>query len=137
MNGRPPKIFEDGKQLRDFVSVHDVADACLAALEAEEAVGEVVNVGSGTRATITEIAERLAAILGREDCAPEVTGVYRVGDVRHCFADIAKAEKVLGWRPKIDLEEGLTELVEWLDGQTSVDSVDEAAAELAARGLTV
>ncbi len=137
LNGRPPLVFEDGEQRRDFVSVHDVARACSLALGAAEAAGEVVNVGSGRSLSVNEVAAHLSRMLGRDEIGPEVTGRYRVGDIRHCFADVAKAERVLGYRPQVDLEAGMTELAAWLEGQVAVDQVDSAAAELAARGLTV
>jgi dTDP-L-rhamnose 4-epimerase len=137
LNDRPPLVFEDGQQRRDFVSVKDVARACRLALERDEAAGHVVNVGSGDSVSIVEIAERLAFLLGREDIEPELTGNARAGDVRHCFADISFAREVLGYEPKVDLDDGMAELAEWLEGQVAEDGVDEAAAELARRGLTV
>jgi dTDP-L-rhamnose 4-epimerase len=137
LNGRPPLIFEDGGQRRDFVSVHDVARACRLALEREGAEGVVANVGSGRSVTVTEIAARLAEVMNVDDVAAEVTGKYRVGDIRHCFADVSHAEEVLGYEPQVALEDGMTELAEWLEGQMATDRVDDAAAELAARGLTV
>ena len=87
--------------------------------------------------SVWEIAGRLRAILGRDDIVPEVTGKYRVGDIRHCFADISLADEVLGFRPEVAMEDGMSELAEWLEGQVATDRVDDAAAELAARGLTV
>ncbi len=137
LNGRPPLIFEDGEQRRDFVSVTDVARACRLALETDAAAGRVVNVGSGRSISVNEIAQRLAAVIGREDIAPEITGKYRVGDIRHCFADISLAREVLGFTPEVDLDAGLAELATWLEGQVATDSVEDAARELAARGLTV
>jgi len=137
LNDRAPMVFEDGNQLRDFVHVYDVAQACRRALEVDGAAGEVFNVGSGRRYTIREIAERMASALGKSYLAPEITGKYRVGDIRHCFADTCRAQQVLGYAPTVALEEGLVELVEWLDGQTAADRVAEASAELASRGLTV
>jgi dTDP-L-rhamnose 4-epimerase len=137
LNDNPPPVFEDGYQQRDFVSVSDVAQACCLALEVPQAVDNVFNVGSGRSYTIREIAERVAAVLGKEYIAPDVTGKYRVGDIRHCFADITRARNVLGYEPKVTLEEGLVELAEWLAGQVALDRVEQASAELAARGLTV
>ncbi len=135
LNARPPMIFEDGGQLRDFVSVHDVARACQLALTAERATGLAVNVGSGQSISVNGIAARLGAILGRQ-VQPEVTGKYRVGDIRHCFADISLAAEALGYAPQVDLDQGLTELAGWLEGQVAVDRVDDAIAALASRGLT-
>lgn len=137
LNDRGPLIFEDGGQRRDFVSVRDVARACLLALEVPEAAGRVFNIGSGTSRTILEVAERMARVLGKEYLRPEVPGVHRVGDIRNCFADITLAREVLGYSPQVTLEEGLVELASWLEGQAALDRVGEASAELAARGLTV
>jgi dTDP-L-rhamnose 4-epimerase len=137
LNGRPPLVFEDGEQLRDFVSVTDVARACALALDAEDAAGEVLNVGSGESISVNAIASRLASTLDRTDIAPEVTGKFRVGDIRHCFADISRAERVLGYAPQVTLEAGMAELAAWLEGQVADDRVDAATAELSNRGLTV
>jgi dTDP-L-rhamnose 4-epimerase len=137
LNDRPPLIFEDGEQRRDFVSVHDVARACRLALSVRDAAGRVINIGSGQSVSVNEIAQRLGRILGKEQIEPEVTGKYRVGDIRHCFADISLANDVLNFTPKVDMDSGLTELAEWLEGQVAVDSVDAATSELASRGLTV
>jgi dTDP-L-rhamnose 4-epimerase len=137
LNDRPPLIFEDGEQRRDFVSVHDVARACALALRAEGADGQVVNVGSGRSVTVNEIAARLAAILDQQDLVPEITGRYRVGDIRHCFADVSRAGALLGYRPEVALDDGMAELAAWLEGQVAVDHVDAATAELRVRGLTV
>ena len=137
LNDKPPLIFEDGEQRRDFVSVHDVARACARALERDAAPGRAVNVGSGESITVREIARRLARVTGREDIEAEVTGKYRVGDIRHCFADITTARDVLGYEPQISLDAGMAELAEWLEGQTVEDRVDSAHGELTARGLAL
>jgi dTDP-L-rhamnose 4-epimerase len=137
LNGRPPLIFEDGYQQRDFVSVYDVAQAARLALESPLAADQVFNVGSGEHFTIREIAERMALALNKEYIQPEITGNYRVGDIRHCFADITRAEEVLGYKPRVSLADGLRELAGWLEGQAAVDNVARARAELASRGLTV
>ncbi len=137
MNNNPVLIFEDGNQKRDFVSVLDIAQASRLVLETPEADYEVFNVGSGNAYTINEIGRNLAEILNKEHIVPEVCGEYRVGDIRHCFADISKARAILGYEPKISLEQGLIELAEWLKGQTADDKVTEARNELAVRGLTV
>ncbi|MFN3649256.1 MAG: NAD-dependent epimerase/dehydratase family protein [Armatimonadota bacterium] len=137
LNEKPPLINEDGYQQRDFVSVKDVSQACRLALEVPEADGKVFNVGSGHNYTIRSIADRMADVLGKEHLKPEITGKYRVGDIRHCFADITLARQVLGYEPQVSLEEGLVELAGWLEGQVAVDRVETARNELAARGLTV
>jgi dTDP-L-rhamnose 4-epimerase len=137
LNDNPPKIFEDGLQQRDFVSVYDVARACRLALESDAAAGETFNVASGRACTVRDIALRLAKVLGKPHLEPEITGKYRVGDIRHCFADIGKARRILRYEPQVQLEEGMAELASWLESQAAVDRVAQASAELAARGLTV
>jgi dTDP-L-rhamnose 4-epimerase len=137
LNGNPPLIFEDGLQKRDFVSVHDVARACVLAGESAAAAGHALNIGSGESWTVREIAARVADVLGCRHIEPEVTGKYRVGDIRHCFADISAARRLLGYAPFVSLQDGLTELAAWLEGQEAQDRVEQASHELAARGLTV
>jgi dTDP-L-rhamnose 4-epimerase len=137
LNNNQPLIFEDGYQQRDFVSIHDVVQACRLAMEVPEAAGKVFNVASGSHYTVMEAAQLMAQVLGKEHIQPLITGKYRVGDVRHCFADISSARQVLGYNPRVTLEEGLVELASWLEGQIAFDRVVEASAELAARGLTV
>jgi dTDP-L-rhamnose 4-epimerase len=138
MNGNRPLIFEDGEQQRDFVSVHDVARGFCAALEVQAPRQSLVlNIGSGNAYRVREIAERLALALGRPDLEPELTGNYRVGDIRHCFADIALARDVLNYTPRVSFEAGLIELAQWLEHEVATDQVSQAHAELAARGLTL
>ena len=137
LNDKPPLIFEDGRQQRDFVSVYDIARACRLAMETPEAAGEVFNIGSGNSYTILEVAEKMARVMNRPRLKPEVTGKYRVGDIRHCFADISKAKRILGFEPAYTLEQGMKELAQWLEGQIAVDKVADAKEELEARGLTV
>ena len=91
LNGKRPLIFEDGCQRRDFVSVYDIAQACRLALEVPEAAGQVFNVGGGRPYAIAEVAERMARALNCDHLIPEITGQYRAGDIRHCFADIRHA----------------------------------------------
>jgi dTDP-L-rhamnose 4-epimerase len=137
LNGNRPTVFEDGLQRRDFVSVEDLARACCQVLERPHSADGIFNIGSGQSYTILEVAERIAKVLGKEYLEPEITGKYRVGDIRHCFADISLARSTLGYEPQVELDEGLEELAAWLEGQVATDRVDEARAELAARGLTV
>jgi len=137
LNDSPPKIFEDGLQQRDFVSVYDVARGCRLALESQAAAGDVFNIGSGQPLTVRDVAARLARVMGKEKIEPEIVGKYRVGDIRHCFADIGKAQRVLGYKPQVTLDSGMAELAAWLESQAAVDRVAQASAELAARGLTV
>ncbi|HEX2546779.1 MAG TPA: NAD-dependent epimerase/dehydratase family protein [Ramlibacter sp.] len=137
LNNNSPAIFEDGLQQRDFVSVYDIARACRLALQTPDAAGETFNIGSGQPRTVREIAAKLAKVVGKENIQPEILGKYRVGDIRHCYSDISKAQRVLGYAPEVQLEDGLVELSSWLASQAAVDRVAQASAELSARGLTV
>lgn len=133
-NNNPPVIYEDGKQTRDFVSVHDIVDALILCMEKPEADYEVFNVGSGNPLTIAGIAERLAKIYGKS-ILPEITRKFRKGDVRHCFADIRKITDKLGWKPKVSFEQGMLELIEWSRGQEATDKFEQATQELKDRGI--
>jgi dTDP-L-rhamnose 4-epimerase len=138
LNERAPLIYEDGRQRRDFVSVYDVARACRQSLERPGSPeGRILNVGSGDSVSVLEIADELARVMGREQLAAQVTGKYRVGDIRNCFADITRAREAIGYRPAVARPDGMAELAGWLAGEVATDRVDDAAAELAARGLTV
>jgi dTDP-L-rhamnose 4-epimerase len=135
LNDKPPVVYEDGEQQRDFVHVSDVARAFRLALDRDGANGRAINVASGRSTTVNEVAETLAEVLGK-DIAPEIPGIYRAGDIRHCFADISLARELLGFEPEADRDEALAELAEWLENQPATDRFDRAAAELAERGLT-
>jgi dTDP-L-rhamnose 4-epimerase len=134
LNGRPPLVFEDGCQRRDFVHVHDVARACRLALETEQ-TRNVFNVGSGQSRTILSVAQDLAEVMGRDSIAPEITRKYRAGDIRHCFADIGKSRDLLGFEPRIAFKDGLEELAGYLADQIADDQAERATAELQQRGL--
>ena len=134
-NGQRPMIFEDGEQRRDFVYVGDVARAFCEALVHPEAVGEVFNIGSGNDRSVRQVAQSIARAMNRNDAEPEIVGKSRVGDIRHCFCDGSKAEQKLGFKAQQDFEEGLAELAECVAEQEADDRVDEARAELEAKGL--
>jgi dTDP-L-rhamnose 4-epimerase len=138
LNGRQPVVFEDGGQLRDFVSIHDVVDCLMLMLETSGADFLPVNVGSGQRVTILEIARTLNDILGTS-IEPSITQSGRKFDIRHNTADIARATNTLGFRPKVSLTEGLSELVEWAKTTPDVatDFFDKALEELHQKGLLV
>ncbi|HEX2139985.1 MAG TPA: NAD-dependent epimerase/dehydratase family protein [Woeseiaceae bacterium] len=136
LNDSAPLIYEDGAQLRDFVNVRDVARAFRLALEKTEVSGCAINIGSGRAVTIDQVARTLADVLDR-DIEPQVEGKYRVGDVRHCFADISRAKELLGYHPEVSFENGIDELTDWLRLQQATDRGPDAAAELARRGLTL
>jgi dTDP-L-rhamnose 4-epimerase len=135
LNRRPLLIFEDGRQRRDFVSVKDVAGAFALALDSPQADGMAINIGSGQSVTINEVATRFARVLGREDAGVTINGKHRAGDIRHCFADISLAGRVLRYQPAVSMDDGLREFAAWLEGQVAVDRVDQMAAELSARNL--
>ena len=135
LNGRPPMVFEDGNQRRDFVHVTDVARACRLALETPAAAGHVINIGSGESRTVLDVAHALAAATGKRQLTPHVVGKYRAGDIRHCFADIGLARQLLGFEPRVRFEDGIAELAEWLSGEVAIDAVDAATEELSKRGL--
>ena len=138
LNGRRPTVFEDGGQLRDFVSIHDVVDCLMLMLEKPGADYLPVNVGSGQTVTILEIARLLNRILGTA-IEPEVTQIGRVFDIRHNTADITRARETLGFAPKVSLEQGLAELVAWArtTPDVAVDFFDRALEELERKGLLV
>jgi len=135
LNGRPPVVFEDGRQSRDFVHVSDVAAAVRAALVPGVADYEPLNVAAQNPVSVLDVAAALARVLG-VDVEPEIRNQYRAGDIRHCFGDATRARQLLGWAPQVAFEDGMRELATWLVTQTSVDKVDEATAQLAERGLT-
>jgi len=135
LNGNPPLIFEDGLQRRYFVSVWDIAQACRLAMTTD-AIGQVFNIGSGEPRTVLDIAASVIKALN-VSIEPVVTGKYRVGDIRHCFADIEKAKAQLGYQPQVKFEEGLVELAEWLAEANASDNFMHMSAELDRRGLTL
>jgi dTDP-L-rhamnose 4-epimerase len=137
LNRKPPLVFEDGMQRRDFVHVHDVARACRLALEAPAAAGQVINIGSGQSRTVLDVARDLADASGFDGITPVCTGKYRVGDIRHCFADISLARRLLNFEPHITFRDGLVDLAEWLSTQVAIDRAEQATDELARRGLVV
>jgi dTDP-L-rhamnose 4-epimerase len=134
LSGRRPLVFEDGRQIRDLVHVSDVVRATLAAMDAPAAPGHAINVATGARVRVVELARELASALGSE-LEPEVTGEFRAGDIRHCFADVTRARQLLGFLARRGLADGLPELAEWVARQSVSERGDEAIAELRQRGL--
>jgi dTDP-L-rhamnose 4-epimerase len=135
LNGQRPLVFEDGEQRRDFVHVDDVARAFCDALVHPDANGQVFNIGSGVDRSVRDVARSIAQALHRNDLEPQISGKARIGDIRHCFCDGSNAAELLGFRAHKDFDEGLAELAGWVAEQTAHDRVDEARAELEARGL--
>jgi dTDP-L-rhamnose 4-epimerase len=134
LNGRRPLVFEDGAQIRDLVHVSDVVRATAAAMDAPAAPGHAINVATGRGVRVRDLARRLAAALG-SSLTPDVTGEYRAGDIRHCFADVGRARTLLGFEARTGLDEGLPELAAWVAGNPVRERGDEAVADLRARGL--
>ncbi|MGH9350196.1 MAG: NAD-dependent epimerase/dehydratase family protein [Vicinamibacterales bacterium] len=138
LNGRPPVVFENGGQLRDFVSIHDVVECLMLMLETPGADYLPVNVGSGETVTILEIARLLNRLLGTS-IEPLVTQTGRKFDIRHNTADISRARTTLDFTPRVTLEQGFAELIEWAKTtpDVAVDFFDRALEELAQKGLLV
>jgi dTDP-L-rhamnose 4-epimerase len=138
LNGKQPVVFEDGGQLRDFVSIHDVVDCLMLMLEKPGADYLPVNIGSGQTITILDIARLLARLLG-SSIEPLVTNTGRKFDIRHNTADIDRARETLGFAPRVPLEDGFAELIEWAKTtpDVAVDFFDKALSELQEKGLLV
>jgi dTDP-L-rhamnose 4-epimerase len=134
LNDRAPLVFEDGRQTRDFVDVRDIARCCVLALATDGADGRTVNVGTGVPTSVLEVARTIARGLGKPS-EPELVQEYRAGDIRHCYADTRLAEELLGFRAEIAFEDGMQDLLAWLEGREAEDSVDAAREALVARGL--
>ena len=135
LNRRAPMVFEDGCQMRDFVSVHDVVRANLLAMERSEGNGVALNIGSGAPISIAQVADALIHRLGKSTPA-EITGKYRAGDIRHCFGDISAARRFLGYEPRQRFADGIAELVEWLQSQRATDKAADMVHQLTTYGLT-
>jgi len=134
LNGRPPLLFEDGRQIRDLVHVSDVVRATHAAMDAKDAPGHAINVATGRQVRIADLAHQLARALG-SDIEPVVTSQARAGDIRHCFADVSRARELLGFTARSELRDGLRELAEWVSRQQVDERGDDALRQLRERGL--
>jgi dTDP-L-rhamnose 4-epimerase len=137
LNQKSPFVFEDGKQLRDFIHVRDVAKANILALESNSANYQSINIGTGKSTSILQIAEHLNDMFN-SSMVPYISGEYRTGDVRHCYGDITKARNLLHFEPSIYLEKGMPDLVNWskLNKGDAQDLFEKAYNELKSRGLT-
>jgi dTDP-L-rhamnose 4-epimerase len=135
LQSQRPVIYEDGGQTRDFVSVHDVVRATALAINNPSSDGQVFNVGTGIARPIGEIARTLARLVGRVDLAPDITGQFRTGDIRHCIADISRIKLALGFTPQADWEQSLREIIDWSSSIATDDRFQQADSELRARGL--
>jgi dTDP-L-rhamnose 4-epimerase len=137
--GHPPPVFEDGRQVRDFVHVTDIARATALALERTAADYQAINVGTGTPISILDVAWTLLRELGADQrgLAPHVLGEFRPGDTRDTYPDITRARTLLGFEPQVTFQQGAAELVEWVRSQAGrvEDRFEQAQRELAERGL--
>lgn len=133
-NHQPPVVYEDGLQSRDFVSVHDVVNALILAMNNPAANYQVFNIGTGIPTPIKDIASTLAKVM-HVKIQPEINDQPRKNDIRHCFADITKAKTILGWNPQVSLQQGLQELIEWSQTQTASDDFSKATQELKDKGI--
>jgi dTDP-L-rhamnose 4-epimerase len=128
-------IFEDGKESRDFVYISDVVDATILGIEKDAANNHVFNVGSGVATTVRTVAETL--LKNYEIEVPiEVTGQFRLGDIRHNFADLGYIKSVLGFQPKVTFTAGIKEFTNWVNEQeVASDGYENSLAEMKAKGL--
>jgi dTDP-L-rhamnose 4-epimerase len=108
--------------------------ANLLALDSSGTDGMALNVGSGQPVNIAEVAHEIARMLGT-DIQPKIAGTYRAGDIRHCYADISRVSRALGYKPQVSFREGVAELVAWLESQEADDHTEDALHQLTARGL--
>lgn len=134
LSNQPPLIFEDGQQTRDFTNVADVVQANLLAMESDAANYQAINVGTGIATPIVEVARLLAAGLGVK-LEPTIVERFREGDIRHCIADITRAQELLDYRPTVYLADGIPQLLAWVKEQRVSDAVEQATEELKSRGL--
>jgi len=138
LNGKPPCLFEDGEQGRDFVHVSDIVQANLLAMEKSEADFQALNVGTGTLTSVRELVRGLTLRLAPDrDLGPKILGTFREGDIRHCYADITQIRTRLGYEPRVPLEKGFDDLADWARTQEALDRFDVANAELVSRGLVI
>jgi len=135
LNGERPVVYEDGRQSRDFVSVHDVVRAVDLAIQNPATNGQVFNIGTGIARGVGEIAQTLARLIGREDIEPNITGQFRKGDIRHCVADLSRSRAILGFEPQTHWEAALQEIIEWSATADKVDNFQQVDQELRKHGL--
>ncbi|OGK17792.1 hypothetical protein A2866_05520 [Candidatus Roizmanbacteria bacterium RIFCSPHIGHO2_01_FULL_39_8] len=134
---KPPVINEDGNQSRDFVSVHDIVSANIAVMKNPKADYQIFNVGSGDKITILKLSQLLIKLQSGNNSGllPLIRNEFRKGDIRHCFADITKINRTIGWQPKMNFEKGLDELIRWSKTAYSEDLFDKAQSILQKKGV--
>ena len=135
LNGNNLDIYEDGLQSRDFIYIDDVVDATILGIEKNHANGKVFNVGSGVATTVKEVAESLKKFYN-SDISISISGKYRLGDIRHNYADLEKAKTILGFSPKYNFHKGISEFVNWVKTQEVMeDKYEKSEQELKDKGL--
>ncbi len=137
LNQQPPIIYEDGKQSRDFTHVSDIVQGLLLALDRPEAAYQVFNLGTGVPSSVAEVAGLLSQHLTGGEIKPQILNQFRAGDIRHCYADLAKSRRLLGFEPQVSLQDGLDDLLTWVREQTAEDRFAQVERELAAKSLVV
>ncbi|WP_114809738.1 NAD-dependent epimerase/dehydratase family protein [Paraburkholderia kururiensis] len=134
-NGHEVSVFEDGLESRDFVYIDDVVDATQAALVRSEANDYVFGIGSGERTPVIDVARKLRELYN-SDVPIKVTGAFRLGDIRHNYADLTRASERLGYAPKVNFDEGIKRFAQWVDAQeVQPDRYERSIVEMQARGL--
>lgn len=134
-NGNEINIFEDGLETRDFVYIDDVVDATIRGIEVPEASGHVFNVGTGVATDVLTVARTLMKSYGAE-VPLRVSGNYRLGDIRHNYADITLAREILGFQPRVDFPTGISRFASWVDSQrVQEDRYDDSIKEMKDKGL--
>ncbi|UCE08138.1 MAG: NAD-dependent epimerase/dehydratase family protein [bacterium] len=124
---RQPPVYEDGKQVRDFVNIYDVVQANLKVLDSPQADYQIFNVGGGKTYTVLEFAQFVAKIFNK-NITPKITGQYRFGDTRHIFSDTSKL-KSIGWKPVHTVEDNIKAYVEWLKKLNEIDNILDHAEQ--------
>ena len=134
-NGNGINIFEDGKETRDFVYIDDIADATILGLTVPGVSGNAFNIGTGVATDVLNVANTLKKYYGI-DVPITVSGNYRLGDIRHNFADITKARKLLGFEPRWSFDKGIEQFCRWVDSQPiQQDNYEASIEEMKQKGL--
>lgn len=134
-NGKEINVFEDGKESRDFVFIDDIVNATILGIEKEEANNEVFNVGTGKAIDVNTVVKELIENYG-VTVPVKISGNYRLGDIRHNFADLSKIRNMLGYQPQIEFRDGIKEFCKWVNQQdTCISEYDKSIQELRNKGL--
>lgn len=121
LGGNTLNIFEDGLMTRDFINIEDTVDATIKSLELDAATNEILNIGTGIATQVLSVAKLLIETYGN-DVPMEISGDFRIGDIRHNFADLTKAKRLLDFQPKVTFEQGMKTLTNWVLSQPRLDN---------------